>query len=72
MKRPELQDYCVLRCFDDGDEDVYIRTTRYTFPKFRRALESIDVGRDIVVVRGRKSPGFGTSVFAEEIWVLEP
>lgn len=72
MKRPDLQDYCVLRCYDDGDEDVYIRTTRYSFPKFRRTLESIAVGRDIVVVQGRKSPGFGTSVFADEIWVVDP
>lgn len=72
MKRPELQDYCVLRCYDDGDEDVYIRTTRYSFPKFRRTLESIAVGHDIVVVSGRKSPGFGTSVFADEIYVIDP
>lgn len=72
MKRPDLQDYCVLRCYDDGEEDVYVRTTRYSFPKFRKQLESIDVGTDIVIVRGRKSPGFGTSVFAEEIWVVEP
>lgn len=72
MKRPELQDYCVLRCYDDGDEEVYIRTTRYTFPRFRKILESVAVGRDIVVVRGRKSPGFGTSVFADEIYVIDP
>lgn len=71
MKKPELQDYCVLRCFDDGEEDVYLRSTRYSFPRFRRQLESITVGSDIVVVRGRKSPGFGTSVFMEEIWVIE-
>jgi len=72
MKRPDLQDYCVLRCYDDGDEDIYIRTTRYSFPKFRETLESVNVGHDIVVVRGRKSPGFGTSIFAEEIWVVDP
>jgi DNA polymerase-3 subunit alpha len=72
MKKPELQDYCVLRCYDDGEEDVYIRTTRYSFPQLKRTLESISVGHDIVVVRGRKSPGFGTSVFAEEIFVIEP
>lgn len=71
MKKPELQDYCVLRCFDDGDEDVYLRSTRWSFPKFRRQLESISVGSDIVVCRGRKSPGFGTSVFMDEIWVIE-
>jgi hypothetical protein len=72
MKKSELQDYCVLRCYDDGDEDIYIRTTRYTFPKFRETLESVNVGHDIVVVSGRKSPGFGTSIFADEIWVVDP
>jgi len=72
MKKPDLQDYCVLRCYDDGDEEVYVRTTRYTFPKFKTVLESVAVGHDIVVVRGRKSPGFGTSVFADEIFVIDP
>jgi DNA polymerase-3 subunit alpha len=72
MKAPDKQDYCILRCYDDGEEDVYVRTTRYSFPKFRRTLEGIAVGHDIVVVRGRKSPGFGTSVFADEIWVIDP
>lgn len=72
MKQPDLQDYCTLRCYDATDEDVYIRTTRFTFPKFRRKLEIIDVGTDLVVVKGRKSPGFGTSVYADEIWVISP
>lgn len=72
MKRPDLQDYCVLRCYDEDDEDVYLRTTRYTFPQHRALLESVDVGRDIVVVRGRKSPGFGTSVFVDEMWIISP
>jgi DNA polymerase III subunit alpha len=72
MKQPELQDYCTLRCFDNSDEDVYIRTTRFSFPKFRRKLETIDVGTDLVVVKGKKSPGFGTSVYVDDIWVISP
>jgi len=72
MKSPELQDYCVLRCYDDGDEDVYCRTTRFSFPRFRKQLESIDVGHDIIVVSGSRSPGFGTSVFVNEMWIVSP
>lgn len=72
MKQPELQDYCTLRCFDATDEDVYVRTTRFSFPRFRRKIESIGVGTDLVVVKGKKSPGFGTSVYVDDIWVISP
>ena len=72
MNRPDLQDYCVLRCFDSTDEDVYIRTTRFTFPRFRRKLEAIEEGKDLVIVKGKKSPGFGTSIYVDDIWVISP
>jgi Zierdtviridae DNA polymerase len=72
LKDPHLRKYCALQCFDRTMEEVYGRINRYSFPKFRRRLESITVGHDVVVIQGRKSPGFGNSIAVENIWVIDP
>jgi DNA polymerase-3 subunit alpha len=72
LKRPELRKYCVLQCLDDTMEEVYGRINRYGFPKFRSRLETITVGHDVVIIQGRKSPGFGNSIAVENIWVIDP
>jgi hypothetical protein len=53
-------------------EEVYGRFNRYNFPQFRRRLEAISVGSDVVIIQGRKSPGFGNSIAVEGIWVIDP
>jgi hypothetical protein len=72
LKAPNLVKSCVLESFDHTQEDCYIRVNRFAFPKFRRMLESIEVGHDVVVARGRKSPGFGSSIQVEELYVIDP
>jgi hypothetical protein len=73
MRRPDLPTSCVLHCYDDGDEDVYVRITRFDYPKFRRALGMIELNRDIVHVKARKSNGgFGASLYVENLVVIEP
>jgi Zierdtviridae DNA polymerase len=72
LKDPHLRKYCALQCFDHTMEEVYGRINRYGFPKFRRRLESIAVGHDVVIIQGRKSPGFGNSITVENIWVIDP
>jgi hypothetical protein len=72
LKNPDKRKYCVLQCFDDTMEEVYGRINRYGFPKFRRRLESITVGHDVVIIQGRKSPGFGNSIAVENIWIVDP
>jgi DNA polymerase III subunit alpha len=73
MKRPDLPTSCVLHCYDDGDEDVYVRVTRFDYRKFTKHIASIDLNRDVVWVRARKSNGgFGASIYVENLVVLSP
>lgn len=72
IKDPELREYCALECVDGGVEEVYLRINRFVFPRFRGKLERIEVGHDVVIVVGRKSPGFGNSMSVEELYVIDP
>ena len=72
LKDPELLKYCTIECFDDSLEDVFGRVNRYVFPRFRARLESIEVGHDVVIIEGRKSPGFGNSIAVDELYIIDP
>jgi hypothetical protein len=54
LKRPDLMTSIVLRCLDEEDEDVYIRMDRFRYPQFKKTLDGIEVGRDLVLARGKK------------------
>lgn len=72
-RAPELATYCSLLCMDDGDEDVYLRVNRFTFPRFKERLESIEVGRDVLYAVGkRKQDAFGNSMYVEQMYVITP
>jgi DNA polymerase III subunit alpha len=72
MYRPDLLKYCSLRCYDESDEEIYLRINRFVFPKLRRFVDSIQVNRDVVVCSGWRIAGFGTPVLADKIWVIDP
>lgn len=73
MKRPDLDTSCVLHSYDDGGEDVYVRVTRFDFPKFRKALEELRENVDVVWVEARKSKGgFGASIYVKRLVVIDP
>jgi len=75
MKRPDLKTSVVLRCVDDGDEDVYVRINRYDFPRLKGRIDGIVVGRDMILVRGRKSDkvaAFGISVQTKWLVPIDP
>lgn len=72
-KRPDLVTSCVLHSYDDGGEDVYVRITRYDFPKFRKALEELREDIDVIWVEARKSKGgFGASIYVKRLIVIDP
>lgn len=72
IKDPELTKLCVVKCIDDGEEDVHIRINRWKFPRFQDRLEDLRTnGKDVLIVAGRKRDGFGTNILADEIWALE-
>lgn len=75
MKRPDLKTSVVLRCIDDLDEDVYVRINRFDFPRLKNRIDGIVVGRDMVLIRGRKSDkvaAFGISVQTKWLVPIDP
>lgn len=73
MERPDLPTSATLHCYDDGDEDVYVRITRFDFPKYKRALEEIALKHDVIYVTSRKSKGrFGASLYVKSLHVIDP
>ncbi len=72
VKDPHLLKSCVLKCYDDGDEEVYVRINRWNFPRYEKALESIEMNKDVVIVTGLKSGGFGVSVQIRGLVIIAP
>lgn len=73
LKRPDLATSCTLWSYDDGGEDVYVRITRFDFPKYRKALEELRVDQDVIWVEARKSKGgFGASIYVKRLIVIDP
>lgn len=72
LKRPDLLEFCSLRCFDTTDEEVYVRVNRFTFPKLKKTIESISLNHDVLIVMGNRIAGFGTPIMAYKIFVIDP
>lgn len=72
MDRPDLVKKMAMQCYDDSDKTVYLRFSRYSFPKFERGLWSINLDHDVVLVKGTKRGGFGTSIHVQNLWVIDP
>jgi len=73
IDRPDLPTSCVIHCKDDGDEDVYVRVTRFNYPKFKAAIERLRLGTDVLYVEARKSKGgFGASLYVQQMFVINP
>jgi DNA polymerase III subunit alpha len=72
MKRPDLVKYCSLRCYDDTDEEVYLRINRYRFPQLKSQVDKITVNHDVVVAVGHRIAGFGTPIAVDRIYIIDP
>jgi len=73
MKRRDLVTSVVLQSYDDGDEDVYVRINRFTYPKYKRMLQQLKTNHHVIYVLGKRSrAGFGISVVVDKIAVLDP
>ncbi len=71
MRDPHLRKSCVLQCYDEGDEDVYVRISRWNFPDMEGQLEDVVKDRDVILVTGKKREDFGISIHAQDILVLK-
>jgi DNA polymerase-3 subunit alpha len=73
LRDPHLLDSCVLRCYDDGPEDVYLRVNRWSFPELAEALEEIVPNEDIVICLGfKRENDFGVSLQVTDLIVVAP
>lgn len=72
IKGPDKLKSCVLHCYDAGDEDVYLRFSRWDYPRFARQLASVRPGRDVVIAVGQKRNGFGVSLQTKRLFVVDP
>lgn len=61
-RNPDLIKSCVLHCYDDTEEEVYLRFNRWEFLEYKDIIEKIEEGSDLVLARGLKREGFGTSL----------
>ena len=72
LKRPDLLEYCSIRCYDTSDEEVYLRVNRFKFPEVKARVTKIRVNHDVIVCEGQRIAGFGTPVMVDRIWVVDP
>lgn len=71
LKDPELRKSCVIQAYDEGDEDVYLRVSRYMYPGVVEELQDLVKDQDVVLVVGYVREGFGISIHVEDLWVLK-
>ena len=71
LKDPDLRKSCVIQAYDEGDEDVYIRVSRWKFPEFEQELQEIQKDSDVILVTGKKKEDFGISIHVHDLWVLK-
>jgi hypothetical protein len=51
---------------------VFLRYNRFTFPKFQKALWDMQLNKDVILIKGMRRGGFGTSIHVEKMWVIAP
>jgi len=72
MFKPNLREYCSIRCYDDTDEEIYVRFNRFIYPQWKLRIQSIHENHDVIVCVGHRIEGFGTPMQAEALWVIDP
>ena len=71
LNDPELRKSCVIQAYDEGEEDVYIRVSRYKFPGLEAELQDLVKDQDVVLVVGRKREDFGISIHVTDMWIMK-
>jgi DNA polymerase-3 subunit alpha len=72
IKSPDKVKSVTLHCFDAGFEDVYLRANRWHFRKFKRQIEDIRPGVDVIIAVGEKRKAFGVSLQLKRLLVVDP
>lgn len=73
MERPDLSTSCTLHGYDDGDEEIYLKISRFDYPKFKEPLADLRVDHDVVWVRGRRTKSaYGLSLYVRTLAIVDP
>lgn len=73
MDRPDLTTSCTLHGYDDGDEEIYLKISRFDYPKFSERLADLCVDHDVVWVMGRRTrSAFGLSLYVRDLAIIDP
>lgn len=72
VRDPELNDWVVMWCSDD-DEPVVVTVDRWKYRKFKRGIWGADLGKDLILVKGRKKAVQARrAIYAEQLWIITP
>lgn len=72
MKDPHLRESAVIQAYDEGDEDVYLRISRWAYPELKRSVAGIVKDVDLIMVRAKKKSGdFGISLYVDKLYVID-
>lgn len=72
VKNPELREWVIGIGYDE-DELVSITWDRWKYPRFKKAIWSIKLDEDVVLIRGVKK-GFQArrAIYVTDMWVIDP
>lgn len=72
MRDPNKTKMMSMYCYDDGEEPVNVRFSRWTYPRFATALEGVRPNRDVIVVTGKVLANWGPMIFPDAMSVIDP
>lgn len=70
LKDPDKLKYAIIDTEDDYGESIVLFVSRWVYPKFANIIENLQLGKDILVAKGKGSDFFGGSVKVESLTVL--
>lgn len=72
VKNPELREWVILTG-EDETEQLSITIDRWKYPRFRQMIWDIELGHDLLLVRGvKKGWTSWRSVYVQDMWVINP
>jgi len=71
VRDPHLREWLVMVC-DDEDDQLIVRCDRWHYPKMKQWLWELELGHDLLLVKGVK-PGWATrQINISQMWVIDP
>jgi DNA polymerase-3 subunit alpha len=72
MRDPDKTKMMSAYCYDEGEEPVNVRFSRWIYPRFATAMEAVRPDRDVIVVTGKVLANWGPMIFPDALSVIDP